>query len=303
MLIYITYILICVLLISLLLIFPGVAHIGTDLGVELFMEALFPYLLPYLILTQWFIRLTQTNETASSKLKLYLKTYGISALGGFPTGAATISYLKKSNQISKREAVGLLSICHSPSPLFVLGFVGQDLLNDTIFSWKFLILYHFVSFSILIVFYLFERQNKVKHTKNITVDFPVKQVNPFTSSIKDSIPTVLIVGATIIFFTTIYTVVMHSIATFFPNMNKSFAMVIAASLEMTNGLQIAQQLFYDDMNLLYVIATFFLTTQSLSIHMQVAVIAKTEKISLKPYAILRLLLAIVMPTLYFLFFL
>ncbi len=40
--------------------------------------------------------------------------------------------------------------------------------------------------------------------------------NPFTSSIKDSIPTVLVVGSTLIFFTTIYTVVMHSISNFYP---------------------------------------------------------------------------------------
>lgn len=299
---HIVYFFICAVLIALLLIFPGIAHIGTDLGVQLFMEALFPYLLPYLILTQWFIRLTE-KESTSSKLQLYLKVYGISALGGFPTGAATIAYLKKSNQISPKEAVGLLSICHSPSPLFVIGFVGQDLLNNTIFSWKFLILYHLVSFSLLMAFYLFGQDNKTKHIKHHTVGQALKQVNPFTSSIKDSIPTVLIVGATIIFFTTIYTVVMHSIATFFPNMNKTIALFIAASLEMTNGLQITNQLFSNNLTLVYLLSVFFLTTQSLSIHMQVAVIAKSEKISLKAYIILRILLAILIPSLFYILFL
>lgn len=303
MLIYIIYFIICSVLIALLLIFPGVAHIGTDLGVKLFMEALFPYLLPYLILTQWFIRLTESKERASSKLQLYLKVYGISALGGFPTGAATIAFLKKSKQISSKEAIRLISICHSPSPLFVIGFVGQDLLKNTMFSWKFLILYHVISFSLLMAFYLLGQNHHLRHNKHHTVESAVKQVNPFASSIKDSIPTVLIVGATIIFFTTIYTVVMHSIATFFPTMNKNFALLIAASLEMTNGLQIAQQLFSNNMPLLFILCTFFLTTQSLSIHMQVAVIAKTEKISLKLYFLLRVILAIIMPIFYYLLFL
>lgn len=267
------------------------------------MEALFPYLLPYLILTQWFIRLTETKESASSKLQLYLKVYGISALGGFPTGAATIAYLKKSNQISAKEAVGLLSICHSPSPLFVIGFVGQDLLKNTMFSWEFLALYHLVSFSLLMAFYLFGQDDKEKYIKHHTLRNAAKQVNPFTSSVKDSIPTVAIVGATIIFFTTIYTVVMHSIATFFPNMNKTIALFIAASLEMTNGLQITHQLFSNNLPLVYLLSVFFLTTQSLSIHMQVAVIAKSEKISLKAYVFLRILLAILMPTLFYILFL
>ncbi|MEK9197665.1 hypothetical protein ACH0B5_07965 [Ureibacillus sp. 179-F W5.1 NHS] len=265
------------------------------------MEALFPYLLPYLILTQWFIRLTPTKSKSSSRFKLYFKTYGISALGGFPTGAATITYLKKSNQISLREANILLSICHSPSPLFVLGFVGNDLLNNTAFSWKFLILYHAVSIIILTGAYYYCRREKESDFTSAVP--PSNQLNPFTSSIKDSIPTVLVVGSTIIFFTTIYTVVMHSVKSFFPDIHNNLMLLIAAMLEMTNGLKIGQELFSNQPTLLLVILATFLTSQSLSIHMQVAVIAKTEKLSLKPYFFMRLCYTLLIPTLFYLLFL
>lgn len=297
------YLFVCITLICLLLIFPGIAHKGTDLGIELFMDALFPYLLPYLILTQWFIRLTPNKDNSSSKLKLYLKTYGISALGGFPTGAATIVYLKKSKQISLREANGLLSICHSPSPLFVIGFVGNDLLHDTRFSWQFLIIYHIVSIIILFIYYFNHRKDKIGTPVTPNIEHFDKQQNPFTSSIKDSIPTVLIVGSTIIFFTTIYTVVMHSMASFIPNIHNNLMLFIAAMLEMTNGLQIAQYLFSNQPTLLLVILTTFLTSQSLSIHMQVAVIAKSEQLSLKSYVLMRTLFTILIPILYFIIFL
>lgn len=301
MLIPLLYLFVCITLIALLLIFPGIAHEGTDLGVKLFMEALFPYLLPYLILTQWFIRLTPNETHSSSRLKLYFKTYGISALGGFPTGAATIAFLKKTKQISKREANGLLSICHSPSPLFVLGFVGHDLLKDTSFSWKFLILYHSVSIVILILFYLYERRNSFPH--DALFDTVKKHENPFVSSVKDSVPTVLIVGATIIFFTTIYTVVMHTIQSIIPTIHKNLLLITAASLEMTNGLQMSQIFFSSETTLLLILMATFLSSQSLSIHMQVAVIAKSENISLKPYILLRLLFTCCIPLLYFLLFL
>ena len=301
MLIPLLYLFICITLICLLLFFPGVAHEGTDLGVELFMEALFPYLLPYLILTQWFIRLTPNTSNSSSRFKLYFKTYGISALGGFPTGAATISYLKKSNQISLREANILLSICHSPSPLFVLGFVGNDLLNDTTFSWQFLILYHIVSILALTgVFFYFRREDKGKAIKTVSIP---KQTNPFTSSVKDSIPTVLVVGATIIFFTTIYTVVMHSVKSLVPDIHNNVMLLLAAMLEMTNGLQIGQEMFADHHALLLVILATFLTSQSFSIHMQVAVIAKGEHLSLKPYFLMRIILTVLIPILFYLIFL
>ena len=297
------YLFICNSLIILLLLFPGVAHEGTNLGVSLFMEALFPYLLPYLILTQWFIRLTPSHQDSTSRLQLYLKTYGISALGGFPTGAATIAFLKKNRQISAKEAKGLLSICHSPSPLFVLGFVGYDLLNDTMFSWRFLILYHIVSLIILFIFYNASK-NDPFHANIVPIEQQLTKIqNPFTSSIKDSVPTVLVVGSTLIFFTTIYTVVMHSISTFFPNIHNSIILLTAASLEMTNGLKIASQLFSNESTLLYLLLAAFLTIQSLSIHMQVAVLAKSEKISLRPYAALRIFLVILIPTLYYLLFL
>lgn len=264
------------------------------------MEALFPYLLPYLILTQWFIRLTPERENSFSRFKLYFKTYGISALGGFPTGAATIAYLKRTNQISKSEANILLSICHSPSPLFVLGFVGHDLLNNTHFSWQYLILYHTVSIIILTVYYFYSRSNPLPDTK---IDNPIRNENPFISSVKDSIPTALVVGSTIIFFTTIYTVVMYTIKTIFPNIHKNILLLTAASLEMTNGLQISQVFFNHETTLLLVLMAAFLSSQSLSIHMQVAVIAKSEKISLKPYFLLRVLYTIFIPLLYFILFL
>jgi len=297
------YLFICIGLIILLLLFPGVAHQGTDLGVNLFMDALFPYLLPYLILTQWFIRLTPNKQSTTSRLQLYLKTYGISALGGFPTGAATIAFLKKSKQISPKEANGLLSICHSPSPLFVIGFVGYDLLNDTMFSWRFLILYHLVSLVILFLFYNKSKHEPLPMSLNTAEVKPKSIQNPFISSIKDSVPTVLVVGSTLIFFTTIYTVVMHTLSTFIPNIHNSLMLLTAASLEMTNGLKIASQLFSSESTILYLLLAAFLTTQSLSIHMQVAVLAKTERISLRPYVALRVILAILIPALYYVFFL
>ncbi|MBM7608250.1 hypothetical protein JOD29_001495 [Lysinibacillus composti] len=297
------YLFACISLICLLLLFPGVAHEGTDLGVSLFMDALFPYLLAYLILTQWFIRLTPTKVDSLSKFKLYAKTYGISALGGFPTGAATITYLKKSKQISSHEANTLLGICHSPSPLFVIGFVGHDLLNDSQFSWQFLSIYHAVSIILLIFCYYYYRKDS-QNSINLTIqEQPKKHENPFTSSVKDSIPTVLIVGTTIIFFTTIYTVLLHSVKIIFPDIHNNLTLLIAAMLEMTNGLKIATQLFPSETTLLLLLLVTFLTTQSLSIHMQVAVIAKSERLSLRPYILMRILYTILIPVLFYLFFL
>lgn len=82
------------------------------------MEALFPYLLPYLILTQWLLRLTAPMRTKTKRASLYVQAYLISALGGYPTGATTVVYLKKiaDNYTLKKQIffIGCLS-CTKPT--------------------------------------------------------------------------------------------------------------------------------------------------------------------------------------------
>lgn len=287
-------ILLCLSLIILLLLFPQVAHEGADLGVSLFMDALFPYLLPYLILTNWLIRLT-AQPTGKSSFSLFFKTYCISAVGGFPTGAATIAHLTRQGELQKKQAAYLLGICHSPSPLFMFGFVGMDLFGSTTFSWNYLLLLHSFSLIFLVIIYLL-----IPATRT-TVYEHVVDPQPFTNSIKDSIPTVLIVASTIVFFTTIYTVFLYSTDVLFQSLPQVFELFVAGALEMTNGLFLVHQ--HLDGSMLAVITVLFLTTQSLSIHLQVIVIARGAGIALRPYIWIRLLYSILMPCLYLLFFL
>ncbi|WP_332647931.1 hypothetical protein [Lysinibacillus sp. 54212] len=255
----------------------------------LFMEALFPYLLAYLILTSWLLKLTSTYNGSTSFY--YLKIYLLSALGGFPTGAAIIAQLKQSGELHSKDAARLLGICHSPSPLFVLGFVGQDLLGDVSIAWRYLLLLYAFSLILLLFIILKSTPHTIKQPLKLTA-------NPFTTSIKESVPTVLIVGSTIIFFTTIYTVIDHLISSYLP----SYAQILmAAVLEMTNGLHLAHISL--DGNLLILATVLFLTTQSLSIHLQVVVIAKGAHLSLKPYMLVRLIFIFCIPTLYYLLFL
>lgn len=269
----------------LLLLFPGVAHEGADIGVALFMDSLFPYLLAYLILTSWLLKLTSPLPL-SGRLN-YLKIYILSALGGFPTGASIIAQLRERDELSERQASILLGICHCPSPLFVIGFVGQDLIGDTAFSVRYLILLHV--FSLILLFFLPVYQKKAKPPSVIP--------NAFTSSIKESMPTVLVVGSTIIFFSTIYTVLFNLVEHF---LSSGQLLFLAATLEMTNGLHEAHTLMSGDV--LRLVLVLFLTMQSLSIHLQVAVIAKSASIPLSNYVWMRIFYSIAIPFLYFIFF-
>lgn len=297
-LLHFSNIVICWLFILLLLLQPGLAHEGADTGMKLFIDHLFPYLLPYLILTQWLLRLSNVSSIPQhTKWRFYSQIYFLSALGGFPTGAATISFLYKQQHITKKEAPLLLAICHAPSPLFVVGFVGVEILNSTGSSWNMLVLIHLVNIVMLIFFIL--RFRKV-NTNLVVSNHPEVNTSPLIESIKNSLPTVLLVAATVIFFTTISFVLTETLLRF-QQLPNSFMLLLYSMLEMTSGLATAQNLFAHS-NWLDLITIFILSMQGLSIHLQVAVLAKEAQIPMAPYIYTRIFQTIFVPFLYWLFF-
>lgn len=288
---FIFYTLLCLLLMLLLLLFPGVAHRGTDVGLELFFESLFPYLLPYLILTNWILQLTKSSVSAN--WMSYGKTYLLSALGGFPTGAVIISQLLKSGELTKKEAAFLLPICHNPSPLFVIGLVATTIIQDISFGWKYLAIAHLISITLLFTIYPFFRNQTRQHQ-------PIKAtLSPFSSSITESIRPIAIVGTTVIFFSAIYTVSMHVLKEFYSEVPELLYLFVAGFLEFTNGIVLSSQYLSDDYLKLFVV--FLLTSQSFSIHLQVYIITRASNISFLPYICIRGLYCILVPLLFFAF--
>jgi hypothetical protein len=291
----------CWLFILLLLLQPGLAHEGADTGMELFIDHLFPYLLPYLILTQWLLRLTNISSIPQhSKWKFYLQIYFLSALGGFPTGAATISFLLKQQHITKKEAPLLLAICHAPSPLFVVGFVGVEILKNPTSGWYMLAIIHAVNIVMLIIFIHKFRKIKVKSVSNQKLS--TESASPLIESIKNSLPTVLLVAATVIFFTTISYVLTETLLRFVQQLPEWIMLTLYTVLEMTSGLDNAQNLFAHSQWLELIVITI-LTMQGLSIHLQVAVLAKEANISMVPYIYTRVFQTFLVPFLYWLIFL
>ena len=274
----------------LIIIFPGVAHDGVDMGLALFAESLFPYLLPILILSNWLSMLLAENR---NKLLLYSRSYFLSAVGGYPTGGIIIKQKKKTNQVSKKEASLLLPILHHPNPLFILGFVSLELLHDTSFGIRYLIVLHSISFLFLVITYFIFPKGDIQHSS-------VKIVSPFTTAIKDTIQPITIVATTIIFFSTINVIISHFISHYFETIPSLLQLILSSSLEITNGIFTAYQFLPIDALILFLV--FYLTTQSLSIHIQVYVIAKEQMISMIPYILLRITFSILVPITYFVFF-
>lgn len=279
-------------LIILLFLQPGVAHKGALEGMRIFTTALLPYLLPYLVITQLFIRSKNSFLNTTNKYKMYLNIYLLSAIGGFPSGAAVITSLKDIGTLNKNNASWLLAICHAPSPMFVIGFVGIEIFHAEIAGIKLLIIIHAVNLVFLLVF--------------IVLSPPIHQSthiqkpseSPFQESIKETYQILLLIGTTVIFFTTVSFIVFESVKEILPNISPTLLVFVASLFEMTGGISLAGEMLSGS-TLLPLVVAFIIAFSGISIHMQIIVLAQKANISIRKYILFRFLHMLIIPVLFF----
>ena len=275
-------------LIVLLFLQPGVSHKGAIEGMRIFTTSLMPYLLPYLVITQMFIRSQKKFLTTNNKFKLYFNIYLLTALGGFPSGAAIISSLKEIGTLNARNASWLLAICHAPSPMFVIGFVGIEIFNAEIAGLKLLIIIHVVNLIFLLVFIIFSKpiqMNKYEKEPN---------TSPFQESIRETSQILLLIGTTVIFFTTVSYIVFESLKEIIPTISPAVLVFVSSFFEMTGGISLAGEILSGSHYLPFTVA-LIIAFSGLSIHMQIIVLAQKAGIPIRKYLLFRLLNMLIIP--------
>ena len=119
----------------LLLILDGrTALLGAQVGITLCLKTIVPALFPFFVLS-----ILLTNALADVNLPLLSFLCGLlripqgcesvlitGFLGGYPTGAQSVSQLYKNNNLSKQGAERLLAFCNNAGPSFLFGIVGQQ---------------------------------------------------------------------------------------------------------------------------------------------------------------------------------
>lgn len=269
---------------TLFIFMPGIAHQGAELGLQVFIKRLLPYLLPYLVVSQWLLYELYKKNKWQSHVGNSIKVYAIGAFGGFPTGAATISTLSQASMISKRHASHLLGICHAPSPMFVVGVVGSQFLLSPNTGILLMVLLHTINLLFLVFLHVFIPLPTI--SKNDYIAKPV--TSPLSEGIQQAASILLLVATTVVFFTTISTVIREILGVIFNGIPHQLTVFIYSFFEMTAGLEVAHQL-YNLAPYFPILAVIILSFNGLSIHMQIMVLAKSAKLSLKPYVIYRFL--------------
>ena len=186
----------------------------------------------------------------------------ISLIAGFPSNGTAIKTSYDLKLISKEEASHLLLFAHFANPLFILQTIGIFYLKNNSFGIIILISHVFSAFLIGVIL-----RNKNHPTKNNYISKNNKSqsfTTIFSSSIKKSINTLLMVSGTVTSFLIISTLICHIF-----DLNVYLETFVKGTLEMTMGLSSLSNLLIRDIYKV-VLSTAIISFGGLSIHLQVA---------------------------------
>lgn len=109
----------------LMVVFPQIAMDSARKGISLWGSSVLPALLPFFICANFL-----QNIGVIRYLKSGTFPFLMSVLSGYPMGAKIVGDLRRSGEISVREAKRLMSFCSTSGPAFLIGAVGTGMLGS-----------------------------------------------------------------------------------------------------------------------------------------------------------------------------
>ena len=126
-----------ILVFLLLLLFPQYSVEGAADGLLLWFHTVLPALAPAMILTQLILKSNGVTLLMHPFHPMLSHVFSLSDQGafallggmlcGYPVGPSLCSSLLTEQKLSRKEAAYLLALCSYPSPMFLLGYVRQQL--------------------------------------------------------------------------------------------------------------------------------------------------------------------------------
>ena len=190
----------------------------------------------------------------------------ISILSGFPGNANALLEAYNLKLISKEEVEHLLLFNHFPNPLFIIYTVGALYFNNSKLG---IIILINIYLSNLIIGIIYRKNNyptNINYISNISKSQSF--ITVFTTSIKKSINTLLMISGTVTSFLVISTLLCYIL-----NINSITSAIIKGILEMTMGLNSLSNININ-INIKLILSSIFIAFGSISIHMQIISILK-----------------------------
>ena len=263
----------------------GYIHNGLVLCAETVIPALFPFMvLSELLISGGFgnamVRLVARplktllglSDTACCSILLGL-------LCGFPVGAKCAVSAYDNGRLSKRECECVIAASCIPSSAFLISAVGVSLWNDRRFG---ILLYLTVALTALLTGAVICRRNREAISDSASPPFSApmpRGAKLFTSAIRSSLESTLLVCAYVVFFsalTGVFGLVLEQIHC--PDACKAF---LSSFLELSGGMRHAS--FLENTFLGVILSAFGAGWSGLSVHCQVLSLCDGRGLSFRSY--------------------
>ena len=308
-------ILLCIFIIC-LLIFSKTNINAAKSGLSLWANSVVPSLFPFFIAIELLNHTNVAHILGKILNKLMRPLFNVPGIGayvfimglisGYPTGAKIVTKFREQKIITKAEGERLLTFTNNSGALFILGTVGITLFGNTTIGILLLITHILACISVGIIFRFWKINDTEKITYSKINDNKEKtSSNILSSSITNSINTILMIGGFIVLFSIIISILKSSniliiISKFFTpilnllNIDSKFSVpILSGILELTNGISLVTSLSNKLLSTNIIISAFLLGFGGISVVLQIyAIIADTD-ISIFPYILGKFLQGII----------
>lgn len=286
-------------------------------GLNLWFNLLVPSLFPFIFITDLLVSLGFINSITKYLEPIMSTVFNVpgicafpftmSIMSGYPVGARLTSKLRHEKYISKVEGDRLISFASTSGPLFIIGTVLIGMLKEPNLAPLMLFPHYLGTITIGLIFRFYKKgdsnsspKSRINSRNNSLNNRDNKKKTlgqQITTSIKDSIESILTVGGFVIIYSVIIDILLSSqlfnsviiliskLTTVDSNILKG---IVAGIIEMTNGCKIISKL---DLELIYkiILLNFVIGWGGLSVHSQAISFISSTDISSKIYLFSKLI--------------
>lgn len=265
--------------------------VSVNFSISIWKDNLFPTLFPFFVVSNILIKYGFVEIISllfSKPIKKLFKLPGscsfvfiISLFSGFPSGAKYTKELYINNKITLNEANRLLTFTHYSNPLFIIGFIGNIILNNNKLA-LIILISHILGGIITGIILNYDKsiETSDSYINNSIDNKPFGTI--LSSSIFDSLNTMFLLLGIV----TIFSIVTSLIGNL-GNLSIFSKSIISGLLEMTQGIKNISNLNISTY-LKSIFITIFISFGGLSVHMQVLSIISEYKIKYKLFFIARI---------------
>ena len=311
-----------------LLIFSKNNLVAVKNGLSLWANSVVPSLFPFFVATELLSHTNIINQLGNILNFIMKPLFNVNGKGsfafimgiisGYPIGAKIAANFRKKNICSKEECERLLSFTNNSGPLFIIGTVGISMFGNTIIGILLFVTHLLASITVGFIFRFWKyKDSNISSSNSLWQSSTNNSYNIgeiLSSSIKNSIVTILNIGGFIVLFSVIISIfnkshlinlvsiLLSPIFNIF-NIPPDFSNgIINGFLEITNGLQQISAIPIRNISFSIVICAFILGFGGISVILQVYSFTSKTDISIKPYILGKFLQGIISAFLTFLLF-